>query len=441
MKIRLIGATAVFGLFLEIALQSTSVFASEHEFNENSKPVLIIDAITCQGNTSTECSFVTKKYYQQIGDVLNPDEIADAKLRLGTLIQFKSVNIHLEKGYQRDHVVVVFDVNEASNLQYELGIGYDYTKIKSTATDGKKSRYGLNGKITNFNFLGTGKELSFSFSDARDESEYESSTKSVFIDSSENYTEVWQQEKSTNNSDDYALSLSYYDPYLLGSSYYYLAAHIQYDKYSYTRNIYTNVLAQQPSNTQSTAYSRANKYNSQTLLFGRRFGRYSYISLDVVTNNAGANQTSYGVSYGWNTEDDALFPTQGSVFSTRVSEMRGDYGVNLQYKEHVAVGLNRVIMFGGNITLNESNNYCNACYLIVNNSVSASIFSRYSSIKPIDKTMGTYAGWYIGFHVGQSNISKDLYKYTFAGINAGYTYQTATMIYRFSLAFNQQENN
>lgn len=147
----------------------------------STQPILIIDDIICQGNENTECDFITKKYYQQIGQVLDADEIADARLRLGTLIQFKAVNIHLEKGSQRNHVVVVFDVNEASNIQYELGANYGYSESNNfynrcvynlenedeihfgTCEDNAKyNGAGLSAKVTNFNFLGTGKELSLS---------------------------------------------------------------------------------------------------------------------------------------------------------------------------------------------------------------------------------------------------------------------------------------
>lgn len=446
MKIRFIGAKAVLGLFLGIALQSITVLASEQEFNENrdegnvsSQPMLIIDEITCQGNTSTECSFVTNKYYQQIGDVLNPDEIADAKLRLGTLIQFKSVNIHLEKGYQRNHVVVVFDVNEASNMLYELGGGYDYLKVEP----GQESRYGVNSKVTNFNFLGAGKELSLSVSGARDEWKSESLGKGISIDSLGNYTESWAKYSSTNSTNNYLLSLGYYDPHLFGTSHYYLAAGIQFNKYSLENNRSTQILdASQEVAPEIVRWKSEGTQNSHTFVLGRRFGSHSYISLDsVTTNNVSTDQTTYGVSYGWNSEDDTLFPTQGSEFSTRISKFRDDYQVNLHYKKNISVGLNQVLTFGNNITFNEHNYYCTACYLMFRNSVSASIFSRYSHIKAVDKTQGIYAGWYLGFYLGQGNISEEIYNYHFSGINAGYTYQTANMIYRFSLAYNQQENN
>ncbi|PAJ74599.1 hypothetical protein CJF42_09775 [Pseudoalteromonas sp. NBT06-2] len=84
MEIRTLAFKYLVGIFLllTIPFNSTQVQASEAE-----PPKLIIDDIKCTGNSTTDCDFITKKYYQKVGDVLNPDEIEDAKLRLGTLIQ------------------------------------------------------------------------------------------------------------------------------------------------------------------------------------------------------------------------------------------------------------------------------------------------------------------------------------------------------------------
>ncbi|NQZ12483.1 MAG: hypothetical protein HRT35_35465, partial [Algicola sp.] len=109
-------ATLMFGA---LALQANTTRADETVTYEDN-PKWVIDGITCEGNKNTECDFITKKYYQQIGDVLDAEEIADAKLRLGTMIQFKTVNTRLAKGKERGHVVVVFEVSEANHIQYEL---------------------------------------------------------------------------------------------------------------------------------------------------------------------------------------------------------------------------------------------------------------------------------------------------------------------------------
>jgi len=177
MEIRTLAFKHLVGIFLLLGVLFNS---TQVQANEVGTPELIIDDIKCTGNSTTDCDFITRKYYQKVGDVLNPDEIEDAKLRLGTLIQFKSTRIHLEKGSQRDYVVVVFDITEASNIQYD--VGYRYEKKKEREKHGSCAYSSIDragiclsgnrindsaghiwaGKITDFNFLGQGKELSFS---------------------------------------------------------------------------------------------------------------------------------------------------------------------------------------------------------------------------------------------------------------------------------------
>ncbi|MFT4925874.1 MAG: hypothetical protein ACI8WB_001969, partial [Phenylobacterium sp.] len=126
------------GLFTLLAVQPATALANEqlsNGVNISGSPAWIIDDIVCEGNNTTDCDFITKKYYQHVGDVLDPNEIADARLRLGTLFQFKNVSTRLKKGAERGHVVVVFAVSEASNIQYDLGLGYRYGQFESKFND------------------------------------------------------------------------------------------------------------------------------------------------------------------------------------------------------------------------------------------------------------------------------------------------------------------
>tara|TARA_R110001583_G_scaffold78901_1_gene213609 strand:+ start:1938 stop:3398 length:1461 start_codon:yes stop_codon:yes gene_type:complete len=484
MKPGLLGAKILLSICLGVTLQSTAIYADEQvkdKINTRHSPTLIIDNITCQGNTNTECSFVTKKYYQQIGDVLNTDEIADAKLRLGTLIQFKSVNIHLEKGHQRGYVVVVFNINEASNIQYDLGLGYAYTNTRSswdnycrlTQDDPTKwfskcgsiqnkvnaSNYQLNGKVSNFNFLGTGKELSFSFSGDR----YLATNELSASDDAIGEFAEWIRKNGVGRYDNnnYSLGLRYYDPYLLNSSHYYLSTGVSYykDRIPVT---YVDDGTQEYNNIRLLNRSIENpEFTIVDVSLGRRFGRYSYFSVDIASGfyqsdefipiiGGADNQRevvtheeqdmSYAITYGWNSEDDVLFPTQGSDFSTRLSKDEGffDYNIYISYKENFAITANHILAFGGNISVDRYND-CSGCSGVNHNSGNASVFAQYSQIKSIDKAKGSYVGWHIGLRLGKSNevFSED--KTTFAGVNAGYTYQTDSMIYRFSLALSTWE--
>ena len=53
----------------------------------------IIEKIICQGNERTKCDFITEKYFQKEGDILDQETLSEAKLRLSSLRQFKKINI------------------------------------------------------------------------------------------------------------------------------------------------------------------------------------------------------------------------------------------------------------------------------------------------------------------------------------------------------------
>lgn len=441
--------TKMFVPFLGLQLTSFMAFStiqsdSEDSIHNNSPTQLIIDDITCRGNITTECAFVTKKYFQDIGEVLNPEEIADARLRLGTLVQFRAVDVYLEKGRERGHVVVVFDVSESNNLFYEVGLGIDGSRVRTSNNsdfENDQTNSGLNAKVTNFNFLGTGKELSLAVSGVQFESDTNLIGLIGFQDNSGNL--VFSSRKFYQNyqRNSYDIGLNYFDPHLFGSSHYYLVANTQIRKNHLEKRSSEVSIDLDPPEMESIQYKRHSSSTSHSLLLGRRFGSHSYAAIDVSKTNAvTADQTTIGITYGWNSENDTLLPSKGEDFSLRLSRFRDEYEANLNYRKNLSFNENKVFSFGSNITFNLPNDYCTACSLVLLDSISASVFARFTNIKPINKSKGQYRSWFAGFHTGQGNISEDSYNYHFSGINAGYTYQTDSVIYRFSLAFNVQEN-
>src|SRR5690348_8500754 len=70
-------------------------------------PQLVVEDILCRGNATTSCRFIRGYLYVRAGQVLDEDEIRYATLRLSWLQNFKSVDIHLEKGSQKGRVLVV----------------------------------------------------------------------------------------------------------------------------------------------------------------------------------------------------------------------------------------------------------------------------------------------------------------------------------------------
>ena len=74
---------------------------------------LIIEDFSCRGNAATSCDFILGHVYLAPGDVVDEEELGNARLRLASLPSFHSVQIYLEKGSARGRVRVVIEVTEA----------------------------------------------------------------------------------------------------------------------------------------------------------------------------------------------------------------------------------------------------------------------------------------------------------------------------------------
>ena len=406
-------------------------------------PVLIIDDIICQGNDNTECDFITKKYYQHIGDVLNADEIADARLRLGTLIQFKYINIHLEKSAQRNHVVVVFDVHEASNIQYELRARYshstsEYSKQYCSYNLANNPNYhsglcdskhtgnfgGFTSKVTDFNFWGTGKELSLFLSGNINDRETNQTLTSP-SDLALSYT-------SKHTSQVYDLGLSYYDPYLFGSAHYYLNSSLAIS-YNNSGTNSATLTADSAGDLIRYGTDQSDELSIRPLhvSLGRRFARHSYVALNVQADIDNGEEY-YSLSYGWNSTDDQLFPTRGSVFTSSINLDKKHHNLSMFYNKHFSLANNKVLSLGGYALFSGYESSLNAS----NGGISAS----YTSINVIDKLNGSYSGWHVGVGIGGGQLKYNDQKSFNANINAGYTHQTESMIYRLSLSLSLEES-
>ncbi|TMO67132.1 hypothetical protein [Pseudoalteromonas aurantia] len=409
---------------------------------------LIIDDIICIGNDHTHCSFIRNKYYQQIGDELNPDDIIDAKLRLGTLIQFKHIDVYLRKGKQRGHVVVVFDIEEASNLQYELS--YDVKRIKSkedfyacfgeTVPDNKealinlcdKDKYRISetqqyisSRATDFNFLGSGKELSLGVSGYKYDKDADHFKQSLIEPAD---TDSWFTRYIIKHN---TLSLDYYDPHLFNSPYYYFNATIELTK---SRSKYTEI-----DDNNSEISHENNPLNKRSWFsFGKRFARYSYVSLDIAGDLDEKIDENYSFNYGFNSENDTLFPVYGEKLSTRYTTLSNGHRYQLSYISHVNIDDYSAISLGVNTDYYKESN--RQFYSKIED---VGISARYSNYKVIDAKVGAFSGWSLG---ATFRRTKDWYgsnpqeDFRIIEFDAGYTYQTENMIYRFFLKVGLNES-
>ncbi|MCJ8271471.1 MAG: hypothetical protein MJK04_18995 [Psychrosphaera sp.] len=437
--------------------------------NTSGSSALVIDNIVCKGNDTTECDFITKKYYQAKGDVLDPSEIADAKLRLGTLIQFRDVDIHLEKGHKRGHVIVVFNITEASNIQWELGAGLhrsnqdtteslcykSYNTISNICFDrnGQSDNLGLTTTVTDFNFLGSGKRLSVGITASKYNSEtqvdYSASNGTLPANTPLSYS-------SENDSHGYGFNATYYDPHLFDSTHYYLRSNLgRFGSSSDTIDI-TNMPDNLSITRERQSRSRSWSWGVET---GRRFASHSFVALNVNKTFPGTasftddsdnqtitidqpDSTNIGVTYGWDSQNDTLFPTQGSYFATSYNHSNSNGssdGLSMNYLQHFSWQDKTVLSLGGGVS---ANRFAFRGFDARGGASSfhTSLKARLTSINSIDQANGIYSGWH-----GELNLSKTDYKDDpnndiSLNLQAGYTYQSDSMIYRFTLGYNTRES-
>jgi outer membrane protein assembly factor BamA len=242
---------------------------------------LVIEDIVCVGNQSTDCGFIRNQIYLSPGDKLDEEEVQTAKIRLGLLPNFSASDITLKKGTERGRVILEIDVTERTPIASEMTTGTAWTYTRLT------QRFA--GKIAYQNLFGRGKSLEASF-DSK-------------LPIANSHQRVFQGR------------IQYTDPQLFDSKkYFFVAGATALDE--------TAQYTQEIDHTTRTSVDFA---------IGRRFGDFSYVSLGVLKRlsstyavDVTGDLPSYYdepykngvfINYGWNSEDDPIFPTQGSKFN------------------------------------------------------------------------------------------------------------------------------
>jgi len=255
---------------------------------------LIIDGVSCAGNEHTSCEFIRDHLYLKTGQPLDEEEIRNAELRLSSLRNFESVRIRLEKGVRRGAVIVVIEVVEASPIAMEWLLG--------ASSRSESQRAVVASRIGHQNLFGTGKIVDLSAvglvpfaGDAQNEA--------------------------------YDVSLRYADPQLFDSSRYFAIAGASWRKRSY-RDVYGNFGRLDAGQLELTVGRRIAdfSYFTYTVIFRPDnnwiAGRYRSDGSFVITTPESYSKRASKLVYGWSTEDDLHFPTQGSTLQITAG---GDY--------------------------------------------------------------------------------------------------------------------
>src|SRR5579872_5412512 len=84
---------------------------------------LVIQDISCEGNFATSCDFIRRQTGMRPGMPVDEARIQDARLRLGLLPNFTSVDVRLEKGSRRGLAILVIHVTEPATLDKGIALG------------------------------------------------------------------------------------------------------------------------------------------------------------------------------------------------------------------------------------------------------------------------------------------------------------------------------
>lgn len=285
---------------------------------------ILLEKIECRGNSSISCDFIRKKLRLALNQQIVDAEVQNAKLRLSALSNFKSVDLHLEKGSERGKVILIVEVIEASSLLTEVSIGIEassYALVNNSVYAEGLSETVL-GRASYQNLVNAQKIVEITISDTNGRSHSVNSN---------------QDNGSDGGASQFAGQLSYIDPDLFGSDRLFLATNAAHYRFTYSYD-------QSNSNLISDRlrYGGSDKVTEGDTLIGVHLGKYSYLFAKYAhfwssynfhsrfSNSATGAVTFYGettfrdqgnywsIGYGWDSEDDPYFPTRGSVLSAVV---------------------------------------------------------------------------------------------------------------------------
>jgi outer membrane translocation and assembly module TamA len=250
-------------------------------------PELAVEKIECRGNTLTSCAYILEYVDLEVGATVREDAIQEARFRLAALPNFSSVDIYLIRGEDKGRARVIVEVAERNPwaMEFVAGTSYYVSSISQR----------LAGRVAHQNLFGTGKIVE------------------ALVD-----TRVPIRDPSRKTL---LARIQYVDPHLSGSARYYFIAGL------------------------STTNDRVEERNGSRFIreetgadvaIGRRIWDFSYVALgyrynwdtlatdytclrhDPCTYNDLSRQHIASLAYGWDSEDDPYFPTQGSRFAVSV---------------------------------------------------------------------------------------------------------------------------
>jgi outer membrane protein assembly factor BamA len=249
-----------------------------------------VEGIQCNGNVATSCEVIRMQAGITVGSALDEIEVDNAKLRLATLPNFRSVQLHLIKGSHEHWVIVVIDVAEANPITSAFAVG----TLAQVANQGAAVET-LAARVTNHDLFGSGKALELSV--------------------------VLARPFEGGGGQEYAARLQYSAPTLFDSRKYFFTAGAFYTQAALR---FTS-----PSGLLAGTGNYSNSGAGVDFSVGMHLDTYSYVTIGYRYLQNTARNDQYLVSdgviqtfnsspgnvllftVGRNTEDDPSFPTHG----------------------------------------------------------------------------------------------------------------------------------
>jgi len=282
-KVKIVSACLA---LLVLALWPAGSFAVDSSPPDNP----YVEGIQCNGNVTTSCEFIRTRTDITVGEPLDEIQVENARLRLGTLPNFRAVQIHLIKGSHKHWVIVVIDVTEANPITSAFALG-TLTQIANQAAAVET----FAARVTDHDLFGSGKTLDLSIVLAR-----------PFVG---------------GGGQEFATRLQYFDPTLFDSRKYFFTAGAFYTEAALR---FTS-----PSGLLVGTGDYSNSGAGVDFSVGMHLDTYSYVTIGYRYLQNTARNDQYLVSdgviqtfnsspgnvllftVGRNSEDDPSFPTHG----------------------------------------------------------------------------------------------------------------------------------
>jgi outer membrane protein assembly factor BamA len=299
---------------------------------------LVIENMVCEGDTKTSCDFIIEQSALKVGEEVDDEKMHDIRMKMQLLGYFDEIDIRLSKGSSRGKALVTFAIKEHSMISSNVTAGLikmdtmgglvDAAVIDRNIT-GNGDSLELRARVSGVTLLGYfGHESTQSY---RIRSEYNRKfvDSKYFLKTGLNYSHSLANSSSGYN---YANDAGWLD----------LAVGRKIFEHSFlvvgTRGFFAY---------SSTDYS---KYEVNPFL--------QYSLSPGLLNHAG-----FYFQYGWDSQDDANFPTQGSKFIASLDYLPGvsggtSYFINVGYRKHWELAPTQVLTLNlGGITQNNDVTY------------------------------------------------------------------------------------